>query len=118
MIYCDGPQQSCAVNSRSVKMSQVCLLLLVLLAGSTAWGFQSLVPAKSALERRGLPHATIRRKFPSPSGDPVARVRVQMNAGRPRTLPLVDVFSGPDGAFEIHDVEQAPTMLNESTNAE
>jgi hypothetical protein len=80
------------------------LSLIVVLLPLRVGALQVQVPSKSALERRGLHHANIRGRFISEAGEPVPRVHVQMNAGRPRALPLVDVVSDADGNFEVHDV--------------
>jgi hypothetical protein len=85
-------------------MSRVFLAVLTALLSFPVLGFQALVPSRSALERRGLHHATIRGRFLSPGGEPIQGVRVQMNAGGVRALPLVDAQSGADGSFEFRDV--------------
>src|SRR4051812_34218490 len=74
---------------------------------------QKREPPKSALERRGLFHANIRGRFLTPEGAPVAGVHVQLPAGRPRSLPLMDVVTGDDGQFAFRDVnsEFVPTIL-------
>ena len=40
----------------------------------------------------------------SPSGEPVSGVHIQLNAGRPRSLPLADVVTRDDGRFTLSDV--------------
>ena len=95
-------------------MKMRCRRLFPLIAAATLasfdlCAFQTILPPKSALDRKGLHHATIRGRFVSPAGDPIPGVRVQMNAGRPTALPLVDVVSGADGTFEIRDVSSSYT---------
>ncbi len=80
--------------------SAIFLLALPLIA-------QTPEPAKSALERRGLFHATVQGRFVSAEGTPVAGVRVVLNAGRARTFPLVTALTGSDGRFVIRDVNSS-----------
>jgi hypothetical protein len=72
-------------------------------AVSVANAFQAVQPAPSAYERRGLYHATVHGRVVAPDGMPVG-VHVELNAGRPRALPLVDVVTGPDGLFATPEV--------------
>ena len=65
---------------------------------------QTLEPPKSALERRGLFHATIQGRFVSADGVPIGGVHVQLNAGRVRAFPLVNAVTGSDGRFVMRDV--------------
>lgn len=76
----------------------------MLLVSSAALAFQVVEPAKTPYERRGLYHATVHGRFVSQTGQPVAGVHVQLNAGRPRSLPLAALETGADGRFAIHDV--------------
>jgi len=85
-------------------MSRVFLTVLAAVSSFPLLGFQASLPSRSALERRGLHHATIRGRFLSPGGEPIQGVRVQMNAGGVRALPLVDALSGADGGFEFRDL--------------
>ena len=64
-------------------------------------------PPKLALERPGLFHANIQGRFVNPAGEPIAGVHVQLNAGRIRAFPLVDVVTGEDGRFIISDVNSS-----------
>lgn len=68
---------------------------------------QTVLPAKSPYDRRGLYHATIRGRVVSPSGEPVPGVHLQLIAGRRRSLPLVDVVTGADGQFTISDLNSS-----------
>jgi hypothetical protein len=85
-------------------MQKLRLIAAAVLAASAATAFQEIQPAKSPYERRGLYHAIIRGRFVSPSGEPVGGVHVQLSAGKPRTLPLVDVVTGADGRFTMPEV--------------
>ena len=75
-----------------------------IIAVSAVSAFQVMQPAKSPYERRGLYHATVHGRIVSPLGEPVGGVHVQLKAGRPRSLPLVDVVTGGDGNFAMPDV--------------
>src|SRR5262245_50532836 len=86
-----------------IRFLHVLLFNLVFFSGITAVS-QTKEPAKVALERRGLYHATIEGRFVFPDGTPAAGIHVQLNAGRPGALPLVDVVTGADGRFTIRDI--------------
>jgi len=86
------------------KMCRTFLAVVAALLSCRLGASQTLVSPKSPQERAGLHHTTIRGRFLSPGGQPIQGVRVQMNAGRPRALPLVDVVSSADGTFEIRGV--------------
>lgn len=81
-----------------------CFWLSFLVMASQVLAFQGAEPPSTALERRGLHHAGIHGRFVSPAGEPVAGVHVQLNAGAPRSLPLADVVTGPDGTFRFQDI--------------
>jgi hypothetical protein len=81
-----------------------CLWLSFLVTAAQAFAFQKAERPRSALERRGLHHAGIHGKFLSPTGEPVAGVHVQLNAGAPRALPVADAVTGPDGIFRFSDI--------------
>lgn len=85
-------------------MHNVRLVAIAIAAVFVAPAFQVIQPPKSAYERRGLYHAIVHGRIVSPSGEPVAGVHVQLNAGRPRSLPLVDVVTGADGRFTMPEV--------------
>jgi len=85
-------------------MQKVSLVAIAVAAVSVASAFQVVQPPKSPYERRGLYHATIQGRVVSPSGEPVRGVHIQLNAGRPRSLPLADVVTGADGRFTLSDV--------------
>jgi len=74
----------------------------ILLVATAAFGFQTVEPSKSPYERRGLYHATVRGRILSHTGEAVAGVHVQLNAGRPRALPLVDVVTDAHGRFTMN----------------
>ena len=80
------------------------LSLVAVAAVSVASAFQVVQPPKSPYERRGLYHATIHGRVVSPTGEPVGGVHIQLNAGRPRSLPLADVVTSADGRFTVSDV--------------
>lgn len=83
--------------------SLIAFVILPAFVFQPALAFQNVQPAKSALERRGLYHASVHGRFVSPAGEPIAGVHVQLNAGRVRALPLADVVTGPDGRFSFRD---------------
>src|SRR5688572_30767653 len=85
-------------------MQKLSLVAIAVSAVSVASTFQVLQPPKSPYERRGLYHATIQGRVVSPSGEPVSGVHIQLNAGRPRSLPLADVVTRDDGRFTLSDV--------------
>jgi hypothetical protein len=80
------------------------LVAATVIAVSSAHAFQVIQPAKSPYERRGLYHAAVHGRIVSSSGEPVAGVHLQLRAGRPRSLPLVDVVTSADGQFALLDV--------------
>ena len=85
-------------------MQTLRLPVIVFTAVSLAPAFQVIQPPKSPYERRGLFHATVRGRVVSLSGEPVGGVHIQLNAGRPRSLPVADVVTGADGRFTLSDV--------------
>ncbi len=85
-------------------MREVRLIAIVVAAASVAPAFQSIQPPRSPYDRRGLYHVTLHGRFLSPSGDAVEGVHVQLIAGEPQSLPLIDVVTGADGAFSMPDV--------------
>jgi hypothetical protein len=80
------------------------LVATAITAVSLAPAFQIPQPSKTPYERRGLYHATIHGRMMSPAGEPIAGVHIQLSAGRPRSLPLVDVITGADGRFTLSNV--------------
>lgn len=64
---------------------------------------------KSALNRPGLHHVTITGRFISPEGHPVPGVRVHVETGDPRSLPVEEAVSGADGRFRLSDVNTYTT---------
>jgi hypothetical protein len=85
-------------------MSKLRLVAFAITTASLALAFQVVQPPRSPFERRGLFHSTVHGRMVSPSGEPVAGVHIQLKAGRPRSLPLVDVLTGADGRFSFTDV--------------
>lgn len=85
-------------------MRELSLVAIAVAAVSVAPAFQVVQPPRSPYERRGLYHATIHGRLVSPSGEPVGGVHIQLNAGRPRSLPLADVVTSADGRFSLSDV--------------
>jgi hypothetical protein len=85
-------------------MPKLRLVAIAITAVSLAPAFQVVHPPKSPYERRGLFHATVHGRVVSPSGEPVGGVHIQLEAGRPRSLPLADVVTGADGRFTLSDV--------------
>jgi len=85
-------------------MHKLRLVAAAVITVSAAHAFQVIQPARSPYERRGLYHATVHGRIVSRSGQPVAGVHLQLSAGRPRSLPLVDVVAGADGKFTMADV--------------
>ena len=80
------------------------LVAATILAPFPASAFQVTESHKTALERRGLHHSSIQGQFVSPEGKPVSGIRVQINAGHLRALPLDSVVTGADGRFIFRDV--------------
>jgi hypothetical protein len=88
-------------------MEKWCLCLAVLAVLSPFAFSQTKESPGTALERRGFYHATVEGRFVSSDNTPVPGVHVQLSAGRPRALPLVDVITGADGRFIIRDVNSS-----------
>ena len=93
---------NCATLAAAMR-KRLCFAAMLLFA-IAAFASQAVEPSRTPYERRGLYHATIRGRFLSHTGESVAGVHVQLNAGGPRALPLVDVETGPDGRFTMLDV--------------
>ncbi len=85
-------------------MQTLSLVAMAVAAVSVAPAFQVIQPPKSPYERRGLYHAMIHGRVATPAGEPVGGVHIQLNAGRPRSLPLADVVTSADGRFTLFDV--------------
>jgi hypothetical protein len=85
-----------------------CIYILVCFCiTSSLFGFQPRDTSgyQSALGRRGLHHANITGRFLSAKGQPVKGVRVQLEAGGVRDLPIAETVSGADGRFGFADVQ-------------